>query len=169
VIAKPFILAKDNYRISAKILPGNKIIRDHGTFPSRLSSDFGLMVARLELLYLARNGPGEIDAEGVRQKSDAHHDVRYFPAESLPAVPARLLPALKLERAENLRLELAHFLAELDRLREREAAIAAAAGRIEAEVRGEAACLALSKLREVAEAHVGGWRCFRHAHNAIPG
>jgi hypothetical protein len=30
VIAKPFLLAKDNYRISAKILPDNKTIRDHG-------------------------------------------------------------------------------------------------------------------------------------------
>jgi hypothetical protein len=67
-----------------------------------------------------------------------------------------------------LRLELSYFLAELDRLREREGDPTAAGGRIEAEVRGEAACLALSKLREVAEAHVGGWR-FRHAHNAIPG
>src|SRR5580692_5662555 len=114
-------------------------------------------VARLELLDLAANGPGEINAEGVREKSDAHHDVREFPADSVPAVPTRLLPALVLERAENLRLELSYFLAELDRLREREGNTTAAGGRIEAEVRGEAACLALSKLREVAEAHVEGW------------
>jgi hypothetical protein len=188
LIAKPFIMAKDKYPISATILPDNKIIRDHGSFlaarvaeaarvadllvspeASRLSSDFGLTVARLELLDLAPNGPGEIDAEGVRKKSDAHHDVREFPAESVPAVPARLLPALVLERAENLRLELAHFLAELDRLGEREGGVATPGGRIEAEARGQAACLALSKLREVAEAHVGWRRCFRHAHNAIPG
>jgi hypothetical protein len=34
VITKAFILAKDNYRISARILRDNKILRDHGTFPS---------------------------------------------------------------------------------------------------------------------------------------
>jgi hypothetical protein len=61
-------------------------------------------VARLELLDLARDGLGEIDAESVREKSDAHHDVREFPAEGVPAVPTRLLPALVLERAENLRV-----------------------------------------------------------------
>jgi hypothetical protein len=33
VIAKAFILAKDPNRISAKILPDNKIIHDHDTFP----------------------------------------------------------------------------------------------------------------------------------------
>jgi|HubBroStandDraft_2_1064218.scaffolds.fasta_scaffold269266_2 hypothetical protein len=56
--------------------------------------------------------------------------------ESVPAGPSRLLPALVLERAQNLRLELSHFLAELDRLRERERDAAAAGGRIEPEVRG---------------------------------
>ena len=94
-------------------------------------------------------------------------------ASSPPRVSLLYRPALSLRwysrRAENLRLELSHFLAELDRLREREGDVTAAGGRIEAEVRGEAACLARSKLREVAQAHVGGWRCFRHAHNAIPG
>jgi hypothetical protein len=34
VIAKPFFLAKDNCRISAKILPDNKTIRDHGGVPA---------------------------------------------------------------------------------------------------------------------------------------
>jgi hypothetical protein len=34
VITKPFILAKDNYRMSARILRDNKIIRDHGAFPA---------------------------------------------------------------------------------------------------------------------------------------
>jgi hypothetical protein len=33
VIAKAFILANDNYRIGAKILREDKIIRDHGAFP----------------------------------------------------------------------------------------------------------------------------------------
>jgi hypothetical protein len=47
---------------------------------SRLSSDSGPPIARLELLHLAANGPGEIDADGVREKRDAHHDVREFPA-----------------------------------------------------------------------------------------
>jgi hypothetical protein len=136
---------------------------------SRLSSDFGLTVARLELLYLARNGLGEIDAEGAREKSDAHHDVRELPAESVPGVPTRLLRPLVLERAENLCVELADFLTQLHRLRKREGDVAAAVVRIEAELRGESACLALGKLREVVEAHVGGWRRFRHAHNAIRG
>jgi hypothetical protein len=34
VIAKPFFLTKDNCRISAKILPDNKTIRDHGGVPA---------------------------------------------------------------------------------------------------------------------------------------
>ena len=82
-------------------------------------------------------------------------------ASSPPRVSLLYRPALSLRwysraGAENLRLELSHFLAELDRLREREGDVTAAGGRIEAEVRGEAACLARSKLREVAQAHVGG-------------
>jgi hypothetical protein len=96
-------------------------------------------VAHLELLDLAADGVGEIDAEGVREQSDADHDVREFPAEAVPAVPTCLLPPLILERAENLRVQLPDFLAELDRLREREVGVAVADGRIEAEVRGEAA------------------------------
>jgi hypothetical protein len=34
VITKPFILAKDNYRIGTKILLDNEIIGDHGDFPA---------------------------------------------------------------------------------------------------------------------------------------
>jgi hypothetical protein len=37
VIAKPFILAKDNYRISARILLDNQVIRDLGAFPAAFS------------------------------------------------------------------------------------------------------------------------------------
>jgi hypothetical protein len=36
VIAKAFVLAKDNYRIGAKILRENKLIRDHGAFPDAI-------------------------------------------------------------------------------------------------------------------------------------
>jgi hypothetical protein len=37
MIAKAFILAKDNSPITAKILPDNKIIRDHGAFPATIA------------------------------------------------------------------------------------------------------------------------------------
>jgi hypothetical protein len=37
VIAKTFILAKDNCRISAKILRENKMIRDHGALPEAIA------------------------------------------------------------------------------------------------------------------------------------
>jgi hypothetical protein len=39
MITKPFFLAKDNYRIGAKILRGNKILRDAGTIRSIRHTD----------------------------------------------------------------------------------------------------------------------------------
>jgi hypothetical protein len=46
VITKPFILAKDNYRISAKILPDHKIIRDHGAFPAAFAKRRRILARR---------------------------------------------------------------------------------------------------------------------------
>ena len=89
------------------------------------------------------------------------------PPRAVPAVTIRLLLALEIERAENLRLELPDLFAELDRLCEREGRVAIAVTRIESGSRGETLCQALGKPREVAEAQVGGWRRFRHAHSAI--
>jgi hypothetical protein len=47
VIAKAFILAKDNYRISAKILRENKILRDHGAFPAAIAKRKRPMLPKL--------------------------------------------------------------------------------------------------------------------------
>jgi len=47
VIAKPFILTKDNCRISAKILRDNKIIHDHGAFPAAFAKRRRPMVPKV--------------------------------------------------------------------------------------------------------------------------
>ena len=56
MIAKPFILAKDNYRISAKILRDNKIIRDHGAFPDAFAKRWRPTVPKRRGLRVCRLG-----------------------------------------------------------------------------------------------------------------
>jgi hypothetical protein len=65
-------------------------------------------------------------------------------------------------------VQLAHLLAQLDRMGKGEVSAVAVNRRIETEVRGEAAPLALSPLREVAKAHVGARRRSGHGHRPIP-
>jgi hypothetical protein len=54
VIAKPFILAKDNYRIGAKIIRDNKIIRDHGALLAAFAKRWRPMVPKRRGLRICR-------------------------------------------------------------------------------------------------------------------
>jgi hypothetical protein len=56
VIAKPFIITKDNCRIGAKILRDNKIIRDHGAFPAAFAKRWRPMVPQRRGLRICRPG-----------------------------------------------------------------------------------------------------------------
>jgi hypothetical protein len=56
VIAKPFILAKDNHRIGAKILRDNKIVRDHGAIPAAFAKRWRPMVPKRRGLPICRLG-----------------------------------------------------------------------------------------------------------------
>jgi hypothetical protein len=83
VIVKPFFLTKDNCRISAKILPDNKTIRDHGGVPA-VSAECGRpMVPRRPGVIVC--GPIAAVAAAVGSDSrDRGHDSR--PPSTLGAV-----------------------------------------------------------------------------------
>jgi hypothetical protein len=56
VIAKPFILAKDNRRIGTKILREKQIIRVPGIFPAAFAKRTGPMLPRQRGLPVGRLG-----------------------------------------------------------------------------------------------------------------
>jgi hypothetical protein len=83
VIAKPFFLTKDNCRISAKILPDNKTIRDHGGVPAVSAERGRPMVPKRPGVTMG--GPIAPVAAAVGSDSpDRGHDCR--PASALGAV-----------------------------------------------------------------------------------
>jgi hypothetical protein len=62
VIAKAFIPAKDNYRIGAKIIRENKILRDHGAFLAVIAERKRPMFPKLRGLPICRRIPAPIRA-----------------------------------------------------------------------------------------------------------
>jgi hypothetical protein len=78
VITKPFFLMKDNRRISAKILPDNKTIRDHGGVPA-VSAERGRPMV-LKRPGVTMRGPIATVAAAVGSDSrDRGHDSRPGP------------------------------------------------------------------------------------------
>jgi hypothetical protein len=97
-----------------------------GRFPLRLLP--GRLVACFEVADLGCDGLGEVDVEDLGQEGQADHDVGELADEAAGMVLAGLVRAVVLERPEDLGVQLADFLAELDGPGEREVGAVGAGG-----------------------------------------